>query len=72
MGRGIELRYIKVDGYDEKKQKEIKVNDKVYPLFKTKELAYNYVKNMPLKKDLTVVYVVSSEEKELELIDIIE
>lgn len=67
--RSIEIRYIKDYPVD---QLFILVDDKKYPVFNTKEEAITYVENMSLKKDLTIVYVRSSSEKETEFTDIIE
>lgn len=69
--RGVEVRYTKINLKEgEVFPKEIKIQDTVYPLFKTKEEAYNYVRDMSVKSDITIVYVVSKEEKDSEMLTI--
>ncbi|MCE3279510.1 MAG: hypothetical protein K0S44_1701 [Bacteroidetes bacterium] len=67
--RGVEIRYVKV----ELKEKEafpkvIKIDNVIYPLFKTKEEAIDHVKNMGVKSDMTTVYVAASEVKTTEIL----
>lgn len=71
LDRAVEIHYTKVDLKEgEVFPKEIKIQDRVYPLFKTKEEAYDYVKNMSLKSDVTIVYVASKVEKETEILNV--
>lgn len=72
-GRGIEVRYVKVDlKPGESLPKEIIIDEIKYPLYPTKEEAVAAVKNSAIRKDLTVVYVVSKESKDTEKFDITE
>ncbi len=67
MDRGVEIRYIKMKVEKNKEApKEIILGGTSYPLFKTKEDAYNTVLNSSVKKDITIVYVISNEEKNTE------
>lgn len=71
LDRAVEIHYTKVDLKEgEAFPKEIKIKNHVYPLFKTKEDAYDYVKNMSLKSDITIVYVASNVEKETEILSV--
>ena len=71
LDRAVEIHYTKVDLKEgDAFPKEIKIQDHVYPLFKTKEEAYDYVKNMSLKSDITIVYVASKVEKETEILNV--
>ena len=71
LDRAAEIRYTKVDLKEgEVFPKEIKIQDVVYPLFKTKEEAFDYVKNMSLKSDITIVYVASEEKKDNEILTV--
>lgn len=71
LDRAVEIHYTKVDLKEgEAFPKEIKIQNHVYPLFKTKEEAYDYVKNMSLKSDITIVYVASKVEKETEILNV--
>lgn len=73
LGRAIEIRYIKVElKADQEFPKEITVEEKTYPLFKTREEAINYVKTSAVRRDLTTVYVASEEIKKKEVLDIVE
>lgn len=72
-GRGIEIRYTKVElKPGEALPREITIDDVKYPLYKTKEEAVTAVKNSAIRKDLTVVYVLSEVEKDTEKFDISE
>lgn len=69
--RGLEVRYIKMEIREKQElPKEIKVGGINYPLYKTKEEAYNSVQNAGIKRDITVVYVVSAIEKETEMLSL--
>jgi hypothetical protein len=69
--RGLEVRYIKMN-IDSKQElpKQVKIGEVNYPLYKTKEEAYDAVLKSGFKKDLTVVYVVSNVEKETETLSL--
>jgi hypothetical protein len=69
LDRGLEIHYLKMElKKGEEPPKTVTVAGLVYPLYKTKEEAYNNVLNAGLKKDITVVYVISSAEKATETI----
>jgi hypothetical protein len=69
--RGVEIRYVKLELKEKEAfPKEIKIDNVTYPLFKTKEEAYNHVKNMGVKSDITIVYVASSEVKNTEILSV--
>lgn len=68
--RGLEIRYIVIQEKKDKEKVEIIIDSVKYPLFKTKELAIESVKYANLKKDYTIVYVLSETQKKTEIISI--
>lgn len=68
--RGIEIRYYVLKVGESSKIQSIKVDGIEYKLYKSKEDAVNSVKLAEFKKDYTIVYVLSSEKKENEIISI--
>jgi hypothetical protein len=69
LDRGLEVRYIKMEVKEKQElPKEIKIGEITYPLYKSKEEAYQSVLNAGLKRDITIVYVISSVEKETEML----
>jgi len=71
MDRGAEIHYTKIElKKGEAFPNTITIYDKTYPLFKTKDEAFNYVKNMGMKADITIVYVASDVVKETEMMSV--
>jgi hypothetical protein len=69
LDRGLEVHYVKMAlKKGESIPKTITMYGVVYPLYQTREEAYNTVVNAGLKKDITTVYVISPIEKETEMI----
>lgn len=69
--RGLEIRYIKMDVRDKKDlPKEIKIDGITFPLFESKEDAYNTTIKASIKRDITIVYVISAIEKDKEIISL--
>jgi hypothetical protein len=67
--RGLEIRYMKMElKKGEELPKTVTVNGVVYPFYKTKEEAYNNTLNAGIRRDMTVVYVLSSTEKDTETV----
>jgi hypothetical protein len=70
VGRGVEIRYHKMELNGKEAPKEIVIDEVTYPLFKTKKEAVDHVRAMAVKKDLTIVYVLSDEEKKTEFVTV--
>jgi hypothetical protein len=69
LDRGLEIHYMKMElKKGEELPKTVTVKGVVYPFYKTKEEAYNSTLNAGIRKDITVVYVLSSTEKASETI----
>lgn len=68
--RGLEIRYIIIPEKKDKEKDEIIIDNVKYPLFKTKDSAIEYVTYAILKKDYTIVYVLTEKQKETEIIAI--
>jgi hypothetical protein len=68
--RGMEIRYTKLDPATKEIPREITIDEVTYPLFKTRKEAIEHVKGMTIKKDVTIVYVVSDEEKKSEFLTV--
>jgi hypothetical protein len=65
--RLLEIRYIVMEIKDSDTiPSTIKISNKDYQLFRTKEEAYNAILNSTAKSDVAIVYVISKEEKESE------
>jgi hypothetical protein len=65
--RLLEIRFIVMElSNGDNTPKTINIKGKEYLLFKTKEEAYNTVLYSFSKSDVTIVYVISKEEKESE------
>lgn len=70
--RGLEIRYYVYNENAENLPSEIIVDETKYPLYISKEAAIESIRNASIKKDYTIVYVVSSETKNTEIISIID
>ncbi|MES2836454.1 MAG: hypothetical protein V4667_02935 [Bacteroidota bacterium] len=70
--RGVEIRYYVFDTKPKTIPSEIVVDNVKYALYKTKEEAIETVKYSGVKKDYTVVYVVSNKVKSIEIIAIVD
>jgi hypothetical protein len=69
--RGLEIRYVKMEVKDKKDlPKEIKIDGITYPLYQTKEDAYNATINASIRRDITIAYVISAAEKPNEIISL--
>lgn len=68
--RGIEIRYYFHKNASVPPPQEIIVNEVKYPLYKSREIAIETIKNASIKKDYSIVYVISVEEKNTEIISI--
>lgn len=68
--RGLEIRYYVFDKKNTPIPSEITIDKVKYPLYKSKEDAVQSVTASGLKKDYTIVYVVSDKSKTTEVIAI--
>jgi len=68
--RGIEIRYYLVDPRNFKYTEYIEIEGHKHRLYKSKDDAVNSIRNSDLKKDYTIVYVLSTTKKETEIISI--
>ena len=68
--RGLEIRYIISLEKLDKEKDEIIIDGIKYLLFKTRESAIESVKYNSLKKDYTIVYVISDIKRNTEIISI--
>lgn len=68
--RGLEIRYIIIQGKTDQEKDEIIIDNIKYPLFKTKESAIETIKYANPKKDYTIVYVLTEIQKKTEIISI--
>ena len=70
INRAVEIRYIVIEKKDVSLKEEIIIEGKTYQLFKSKEDALISIGNAPIKKDYTVVYVISTAVKAVEIVEL--
>lgn len=68
--RGLEIRYVVLEDKKILEKKEIIIEGVTYNLFKTREDAIETTKYSNLKKDYTIVYVISDKKRATEIISI--
>jgi len=68
--RGLEIRYIVLEDKKISEKKEIIIEGVTYNLFKTREDAIETTKYSNLKKDYTIVYVITDKKSATEVVSI--
>lgn len=66
--RGLEIRYYVLISSAKNIPTVITIENKSYDLYKSKTEAINAIKNATLKKDFSIVYVISEQAKETEYV----
>lgn len=66
--RGVEIRYYVLVNSSEKMPITVTIENINYDLYKSKTEAINAIKNAVLKKDYSIVYVISEKAKETEYV----